>query len=99
LLACRGFFRLTPGFAPQRSPHQVGHQRHGHQAIEQERDDRAHHRSLRTKGLDQSHQQGDVKPSQNDQIHFFSLCNLGDIKLTDTERSPYQKNNLAGDTA
>ena len=26
-------------------------------------------------------------------------CNLGDIKLTDTERSPYQKNNLAGDKA
>jgi hypothetical protein len=93
------FFCPSLGFAPQRRSHQVRDQRHGQCAIQHERDDGAHHRPLRTKGLDQGHQQGDVEPSQNDQIHFFSLCNLGDNKLTDTDISGYQKNNLSGDNA
>jgi hypothetical protein len=90
---------LQPGFAAQRRSHDVHQQRHGKDAIQQECDDGTHHAALGTKGFSKTHEQGDIEPGNNDQVHYFCLCNLGDNKVTDTRIFRHQKNDSSGDKA
>jgi hypothetical protein len=71
-------------FAAQGRSHDVNHQGHGQNAVEKKSDDGTQYRALSAKGFSQAHQQGDIQPSNDNQIHFFELCNLGDNNLTDT---------------
>jgi hypothetical protein len=93
------FFFSLPGFTAQRRSHDVHHQGHGQCPIHQKSDDCAQYSALGTKGFSQAHEQGDIQPGNNDQIHYFRLCNLGDNKLTDTRIFKHQKNNSSGDMA
>jgi hypothetical protein len=65
------FFLTEYGFAPQGRTHQVNHQGHWQQAIEHEGDDGPQHTALGTKRFSQGHEQGDIEPSDHDEIHKF----------------------------
>jgi hypothetical protein len=75
---------LPNGLSSQRGSHQVNHQCHGQQAVEHESDDGAQDSALGAECLGQGHEQGDVKPGNDYQVHLFWVCNLGDNNLEDT---------------
>ena len=77
-------FMLSEFLAAQGGANQVHDQAHGQHTIKHKRDDGPKNAALGTKGFGQSHQQSDIKPCNDDQVHFFELRNLGDINLTDT---------------
>lgn len=79
-------FDLLPSdvFAAQGRANQIHHQTHGQQAIKNKGDDGPQNAALGTECFGQGHEQSDVKPRNDDQVHFFELCNLGDINMTDT---------------
>jgi hypothetical protein len=81
---------MLPGFAAQGRAHHIHDQRHGQSAIQKKGDDGAQDTALGTQRFNQRHHQGHIKPSNHDQVHYFNLCNLGDIKLTDTEGNRFQ---------
>jgi hypothetical protein len=67
-------FLLANGLAAQGCAHQVNDQGHGQQAVEHKGDDGPQHGALRAKRFSQGHEQGDIKPTNHDQIHnFFAL--------------------------
>ena len=74
-----------------------GNQGHGQQAVQHESDDGAQNAALCTESFGQGHQQSDIKPSNDDQVHLFSSCNLGDIKLKDTLFHRFHKDVDSGD--
>jgi hypothetical protein len=65
------FFPTANGLASQGRAHQVNHQGHGQQTIENKGDDGPQYTALRTKSFSQGHEQGDIEPGDHDQIHKF----------------------------